>query len=177
MPIYSFWHFDDFTWGETRKVNGGDGHIYNQEEKSKLHIVTPTVEKKLWHLWEQERLKSPGNRPQKFKRNVPKFIPPPPPKVDIRAITVSPHTAPSPIYPPIYQQPVYYMNNNNMDSLARRHQQLYHNNNQHLLPPQPQSISILQNYHPIPIYSHPQQLQQNNNLQYNVNRRISNSFY
>ena len=24
LPIYSFWHFDDFTWGETRKVNGGD---------------------------------------------------------------------------------------------------------------------------------------------------------
>lgn len=176
MPIYSFWHFDDFTWGETRKVDEGDGHIYNQEEKSKSHIVIPTVEKKLWHLWEQERLKSPGNRPQKFKRNVPKFIPPLP-KVGIRAITVSPQTATSPIYPPIHQQPVYYMNNNNMDSLTRRHQQLYHNNNQHLLPPQPQSISILQSYHPIPIYSHPQQLQQNNNLQYNVNRRISNSFY
>ncbi|KAJ3067286.1 hypothetical protein HDU98_009522 [Podochytrium sp. JEL0797] len=24
LPIYSFWHFDDFSWGETRKVSGED---------------------------------------------------------------------------------------------------------------------------------------------------------
>ena len=22
MPLYAFWHFDDFSWGETRKVLG-----------------------------------------------------------------------------------------------------------------------------------------------------------
>ncbi|CAA7259260.1 unnamed protein product [Cyclocybe aegerita] len=29
LPVYAFWHFDDFSWGETRKVEGeakGDGH-------------------------------------------------------------------------------------------------------------------------------------------------------
>jgi chitin synthase len=27
LPIYAFWHFDDFSWGETRKVAGDDnGH-------------------------------------------------------------------------------------------------------------------------------------------------------
>ncbi|EPR79483.1 Chitin synthase [Spraguea lophii 42_110] len=26
LPSYAFWHFDDFTWGETRKVEGGDAH-------------------------------------------------------------------------------------------------------------------------------------------------------
>jgi len=28
LPVYAFWHFDDFSWGETRKVTGassGDG--------------------------------------------------------------------------------------------------------------------------------------------------------
>lgn len=24
LPIYAFWHFDDFSWGETRKVQGDD---------------------------------------------------------------------------------------------------------------------------------------------------------
>lgn len=26
LPTYAFWHFDDFTWGETRKVEGVSGH-------------------------------------------------------------------------------------------------------------------------------------------------------
>jgi len=29
LPVYAFWHFDDFSWGETRKVEGeqkGEGH-------------------------------------------------------------------------------------------------------------------------------------------------------
>ena len=25
LPVYAFWHFDDFTWGETRKVEGEGG--------------------------------------------------------------------------------------------------------------------------------------------------------
>ncbi|KAI9104804.1 chitin synthase [Phlyctochytrium arcticum] len=25
LPLYAFWHFDDFSWGETRKVEGDDG--------------------------------------------------------------------------------------------------------------------------------------------------------
>ena len=23
LPLYAYWHFDDFSWGETRKVEGG----------------------------------------------------------------------------------------------------------------------------------------------------------
>ncbi|TBU06444.1 chitin synthase [Hamiltosporidium magnivora] len=26
LPVYAFWHFDDFSWGETRKVEGGNKH-------------------------------------------------------------------------------------------------------------------------------------------------------
>lgn len=26
LPTYAFWHFDDFSWGETRKVEGGNDH-------------------------------------------------------------------------------------------------------------------------------------------------------
>lgn len=33
LPTYAFWHFDDFTWGETRKVEGsGNGHDVETSE-------------------------------------------------------------------------------------------------------------------------------------------------
>ncbi|CAO0796117.1 unnamed protein product [Mucor circinelloides] len=177
LPIYSFWHFDDFTWGETRKVNEGDAtrQMHTRDEKSTASAVNFTVEKKLWHLWEQERLGSPENRPQKIKRSVP----PASPKAGNRATTVSPHViAPSPIYPSMYQQPMYY----NVEPRSQHHhqQQLYRNNNMYLMPPhpRPQSITMYhQNHHPMNMYQQPQQLSQNHNLQYNLNRRFSNSFY
>ncbi|KAI9297881.1 hypothetical protein K502DRAFT_300293 [Neoconidiobolus thromboides FSU 785] len=36
IPIYSFWHFDDFSWGNTRVVLGDDGkkQIINEEEET-----------------------------------------------------------------------------------------------------------------------------------------------
>lgn len=177
LPIYSFWHFDDFTWGETRKVNEGDAtrQMHARDEKSTANAVNFTVEKKLWHLWEQERLRSPENRPQKIKRSVP----PASPKAGNRATTVSPHViAPSPIYPSMYQQPIHY----NVEPRSQHHhqQQLYRNNNMYLMPPhpRPQSITMYhQNHHPMNMYQQPQQLSQNHNLQYNLNRRFSNSFY
>ena len=34
LPVYAFWHFDDFTWGQTRKVDGGDkGHDHNDRQE------------------------------------------------------------------------------------------------------------------------------------------------
>ncbi|KAJ3107082.1 hypothetical protein HDU96_008024 [Phlyctochytrium bullatum] len=53
LPIYAFWHFDDFSWGETRKVEGeakGDSH------GEKGGTFDPSaVELKKWHEWENER--------------------------------------------------------------------------------------------------------------------------
>lgn len=31
LPVYAFWHFDDFSWGETRKVEGDAGEHVNEE--------------------------------------------------------------------------------------------------------------------------------------------------
>ncbi|CAG8613826.1 12456_t:CDS:2 [Cetraspora pellucida] len=53
IPIYAFWHFDDFSWGNTRVVVG---------EKGKKQIITSDVEKfdeslipkKKWADYEQE---------------------------------------------------------------------------------------------------------------------------
>ncbi|KAI9207158.1 chitin synthase-domain-containing protein [Polychytrium aggregatum] len=52
LPVYAFWHFDDFSWGETRKVQGegadgghgeSDGHFAGN------------VKMRRWCEWEYER--------------------------------------------------------------------------------------------------------------------------
>jgi chitin synthase len=35
VPLYAFWHFDDFSWGKTRAIVGKNGKaIKYEEEKS-----------------------------------------------------------------------------------------------------------------------------------------------
>lgn len=53
LPVYAFWHFDDFSWGETRRVAGGDkdGHEGDKDgEFDSSHIVM-----KRWAEFERER--------------------------------------------------------------------------------------------------------------------------
>ncbi|GAN03143.1 glycosyltransferase family 2 protein [Mucor ambiguus] len=175
LPIYSFWHFDDFSWGETRKVNElNTTHVLTKDEKPTAATDNLTVEKKLWHVWEQERLKSPANRPQKIKRSLPN----PSPTLAYRVTTVSPQavTSTPTIYPLMYQHPMYY----HINPRPQHQQQQLYRNNMHLMPPQPRPQSITmyhQNHHPMPMYQQPQQLSQNSHLQYDMNRRFSTSFY
>ncbi|KAJ7497136.1 glycosyltransferase family 2 protein [Mycena latifolia] len=54
LPVYAFWHFDDFSWGETRKVEG--------EQKDKGHgagggAVGADVPLRRWEDWERSRLR------------------------------------------------------------------------------------------------------------------------
>ncbi|KAH9454559.1 hypothetical protein MJO28_007558 [Puccinia striiformis f. sp. tritici] len=56
LPLYAFWHFDDFSWGETRKVEG--------EAKSQSHDTGAlstfdpnTIPHRRWEDWERSRLK------------------------------------------------------------------------------------------------------------------------
>ncbi|KAF8956068.1 chitin synthase [Flammula alnicola] len=53
LPAYAFWHFDDFSWGQTRKVVGGDkGHDTGDKEGEfdSSHIVM-----KRWAEFERDR--------------------------------------------------------------------------------------------------------------------------
>ncbi|KAJ7350245.1 glycosyltransferase family 2 protein [Mycena albidolilacea] len=54
LPVYAFWHFDDFSWGETRKVEG--------EAKGQAHdmgggVAGPEVPLRRWEDWERSRLR------------------------------------------------------------------------------------------------------------------------
>jgi chitin synthase len=54
LPVYAFWHFDDFSWGETRKVEGeakGEGH------DSGGGVAGPEVPLRRWEDWERSRLR------------------------------------------------------------------------------------------------------------------------
>ncbi|KAG8213782.1 glycosyltransferase family 2 protein [Butyriboletus roseoflavus] len=55
LPLYAFWHFDDFSWGETRKVEG--------EAKDEAHGTGDaaagglSVPLRRWEDWERSRLR------------------------------------------------------------------------------------------------------------------------
>ncbi|KAF9970396.1 Chitin synthase, class 3 [Actinomortierella ambigua] len=61
LPLYSFWHFDDFSWGETRKVA-------NMKRKGQDHgeaegeFESGSVVMRKWEEWEKDRLKKLGYR-------------------------------------------------------------------------------------------------------------------
>ena len=52
LPTYAFWHFDDFSWGQTRRVSGdkGGNHGDKEGEFDSTHIVM-----KRWAEFERER--------------------------------------------------------------------------------------------------------------------------
>jgi len=52
LPVYAFWHFDDFSWGDTRKVDG-------QGEKDDEGLFDAS-QVKLKHLWEFVADKTPA---------------------------------------------------------------------------------------------------------------------
>ncbi|KAJ2613532.1 hypothetical protein H4S08_002159 [Coemansia sp. RSA 1365] len=56
LPVYAYWHFDDFSWGETRKVHGeGKDKGHGDGEGS---FDASTVPFKRWEDYERKRLRS-----------------------------------------------------------------------------------------------------------------------
>lgn len=53
LPVYAFWHFDDFSWGETRKIDGAGGDDHGKAEGQ---FDSSQIYMKRWHEFEQERL-------------------------------------------------------------------------------------------------------------------------
>jgi chitin synthase len=68
LPLYAFWHFDDFSWGQTRKVEGetkDEGHGAGKAGKFEA------VPMRRWEDWERSRLrkiKREERRRKEFER-------------------------------------------------------------------------------------------------------------
>ncbi|KAH9947090.1 glycosyltransferase family 2 protein [Amylocystis lapponica] len=60
LPAYAYWHFDDFSWGSTRQLDGGDkdaGHGDKEGEFDSTNIVM-----KKWSEFERERRWKSGSQ-------------------------------------------------------------------------------------------------------------------
>jgi len=53
LPVYAFWHFDDFSWGETRKVEG-EGKDTGHGDGAGSTVAVPL---RRWEDWERSRLR------------------------------------------------------------------------------------------------------------------------
>jgi len=69
LPLYAFWHFDDFSWGETRKVEGEAKDVGHGGGGGKANV--PDVPMRRWEDWERSRLrklKREERRRREFER-------------------------------------------------------------------------------------------------------------
>ncbi|KAL5523985.1 CHS1_2 [Sanghuangporus baumii] len=72
LPVYAFWHFDDFSWGETRKVEG--------ERKGAAHgegdgvFDGTSVPLRRWEDWERSRLRK-IKREERRRRDLERAFP------------------------------------------------------------------------------------------------------
>lgn len=65
LPVYSFWHFDDFSWGETRKVTG---EVKGEDHGKKDGVFDPSkVPLRRWEDYERRRIRSVKRREKKLK--------------------------------------------------------------------------------------------------------------
>ncbi len=52
LPVYAFWNFDDFSWGETRKVTGEEDGRSSHDDDG---FMSSTVPLKRWDEYEKEK--------------------------------------------------------------------------------------------------------------------------
>jgi chitin synthase len=55
FPVYAFWHFDDFSWGETRRIEGEIKGAYHENDG--VMVSGSLIPLKRWDVWERERRK------------------------------------------------------------------------------------------------------------------------
>ncbi|KAG0171100.1 hypothetical protein DFQ28_001203 [Apophysomyces sp. BC1034] len=66
LPVYAFWHFDDFSWGETRKV---EGEAKDEDHSKKDGVFDPSkVPLKRWEDYERKRVRAHKRRERKERQ-------------------------------------------------------------------------------------------------------------
>ncbi|KAI8341473.1 chitin synthase-domain-containing protein [Chlamydoabsidia padenii] len=74
LPVYSYWHFDDFSWGETRKVTG---EVKGADDHGKKDgVFDPSkVPLKRWEDYERKRIRAHKRRERKLRELGPAYSP------------------------------------------------------------------------------------------------------
>lgn len=70
LPAYSFWHFDDFSWGETRRVEGETKSAAHDADEEGYQAAL-NVPMRLWTEWESSRIRKQereARRREEFER-------------------------------------------------------------------------------------------------------------
>ncbi|KAI9029175.1 chitin synthase-domain-containing protein [Hyaloraphidium curvatum] len=65
LPLYSFWHFDDFSWGNTRRVAGSNGkevHVADTDSFDPAVVPTCTWEKYVQDITKQVPAQTPTQK-------------------------------------------------------------------------------------------------------------------
>ncbi|KAJ1916693.1 hypothetical protein H4219_003652 [Mycoemilia scoparia] len=72
IPVYSFWHFDDFSWGKTRVIIGESGrkHVYVVDEQK---FDPSTIPVRKWSEYEKEVLWETGTQSHHDTESVSQF--------------------------------------------------------------------------------------------------------
>ena len=55
LPVYAYWHMDDFSWGETRKLEGVAAVKDDSHERSEGKFDYTAVSMRRWHEYDRER--------------------------------------------------------------------------------------------------------------------------
>jgi chitin synthase len=55
LPAYAYWHFDDFSWGDTRKAAGEKRGAGKSGHEVDGEFDSSKITMKRWHDFEQER--------------------------------------------------------------------------------------------------------------------------
>ncbi|EIW83255.1 glycosyltransferase family 2 protein [Coniophora puteana RWD-64-598 SS2] len=72
LPVYAFWHFDDFSWGETRKVAGEGKDAGHGAGKGTFDGSEVSLRR--WEDWERSRLRK-IKREEKRRRDMERMHP------------------------------------------------------------------------------------------------------
>ncbi|KAG0181283.1 Chitin synthase, class 3 [Apophysomyces sp. BC1021] len=73
LPAYAYWHFDDFSWGQTRQVKGGEGKREDHGRREGHFDSTGIVMRRFeeWHKHERTLLAEGRPTPQTLVRPYP----------------------------------------------------------------------------------------------------------
>jgi len=61
LPVYAYWHFDDFSWGQTRKIDGLDTATHDGEVQVQVGRDITDIPMNTWIAWTKQFIEKDNN--------------------------------------------------------------------------------------------------------------------